>query len=149
MAVDGIQSVHGAHQVPCPAATVSNRAHARPNAASPRVALLGALLASTLLLHPDGAFAAPSCTITSTGGLAFGTYDPSLGGALDGLLSVQVKCPKVLTPQALLSRGSAPTFLPRTLRNGSETLEYNVYLDAGRTVVWGDGTEGTSAWLGP
>jgi spore coat protein U-like protein len=41
-----------------------------------------------------------------------------------------------------LSRGTSPTYVPRTMKNGSERLEYNLFTDAYAT-VWGDGTEGT------
>lgn len=109
-----------------------------------RLSLLLALLAAA-----GAARAAPSCTVTVAAGLAFGTYDTLGTAPLDSQLSVQLKCPKPLQPQAWLSRGSAPSFFPRTMRNGSEILPYNVFLDAGRTSVWGDGTGGSTAWFGP
>ena len=35
---------------------------------------------------------------------------------------------------------------PRTLRKGSEVLQYNLYRNAARTTIWGDGTGGTSVY---
>ena len=31
--------------------------------------------------------------------------------------------------------------------NGSESLSYNLYLDAARTTIWGDGTGGTQTFF--
>jgi hypothetical protein len=42
-----------------------------------------------------------------------------------------------------LNRGSSASFNPRTLQNGTEILNYNLYLDSARTSIWGDGTGGT------
>jgi spore coat protein U-like protein len=35
------------------------------------------------------------------------------------------------------------SFQQRIMRSGSDTLSYNLYLDAARTQVWGDGTNST------
>jgi spore coat protein U-like protein len=107
------------------------------------------LLTSGVLLLPGAARGAPKCNVTAAGGLAFGTYDTFAAAPVDSQLRVDVKCPKPLIPRLLLSSGSAPGFVPRTLQNGSEILSYNVYLDAARTVVFGDGTGGSSFWDGP
>lgn len=40
------------------------------------------------------------------------------------------------------------TFATRTLANGGNTLNFNVYSDAGRTTVWGDGSAGAPALVG-
>jgi spore coat protein U-like protein len=42
-----------------------------------------------------------------------------------------------------LGRGNAPTFTPRLMRNGASQFSYNLFLDAARTTIWGDGTGGT------
>ena len=31
--------------------------------------------------------------------------------------------------------------------NGSEALNYNLYLDTARTIIWGDGTAGTQTYF--
>lgn len=36
----------------------------------------------------------------------------------------------------------------RYLSNGKDNLYYNLYLDSARSVVWGDGTNGTSVYNG-
>jgi spore coat protein U-like protein len=43
-----------------------------------------------------------------------------------------------------LGAGSAGAFSPRTMLRSGEPLNYNLYLDAARTQVWGNGTSGTS-----
>lgn len=40
------------------------------------------------------------------------------------------------------------TYGTRTLANGANTLNFNVYSDAGRTTVWGDGSAGAPALVG-
>jgi spore coat protein U-like protein len=43
-----------------------------------------------------------------------------------------------------LDTGQAGSYAPRAMTNGSSLLTYNLYTDATRTVVWGDGAGGTS-----
>jgi spore coat protein U-like protein len=135
--------------VPCPSSTVPRGAHRRPDRPTARWSEVAHLLTSAGLLVPGAARGAPKCTVSAAGGLVFGTYDTFVAAPVDSQLTVTVKCPKPLVPRLLLSRGSAPAFVPRTLQNGSEILTYNVYLDAARTVVFGDGTGGSSFWDGP
>jgi spore coat protein U-like protein len=42
-----------------------------------------------------------------------------------------------------LSPGVAGNFSPRRLAAGSARLDYNLFRDAGRTQVWGNGTSGS------
>jgi spore coat protein U-like protein len=97
-------------------------------------------------LIPAVALAAPSCSVSSAGGLRFGTYD--LATDLDSTMTVRVRCPKTLVPQVLLDKGTAPTYFSRILRSGAEQLGYNVFLNAARTQIWGDGSPGTFVWMG-
>ncbi len=46
-----------------------------------------------------------------------------------------------------LDRGGGTSFATRRMVNGSEQLQYNLYLDAARTIIWGDGSGGTQALL--
>jgi spore coat protein U-like protein len=43
----------------------------------------------------------------------------------------------------LLSTGSSGSFTPRRLFSGGNSMQYNLYINAGRTQVWGDATGGT------
>jgi spore coat protein U-like protein len=87
-----------------------------------------------------------ACTITSTP-LTYGTYNVFATTPLDSTGSVTYRCGNsdhniVIT----LDRGGAATFNPRRMLLGTEVLNYNLYLDAARTTIWGDGTGGTQAF---
>ncbi len=47
-----------------------------------------------------------------------------------------------------LSAGSSGTTAARSLRSASDALLYNLYVDAGRALIWGDGTGGTGVVSG-
>lgn len=109
-----------------------------------RLALLGALCA----LAVTGTVQAMECTIRSVTGLVFGSYNVFNGSPLDISGAIVYRCTSVGGADNLvlqLSQGNAGTFAtPRRLLAGAFALDYNLFLDAGRTSVWGDGTFGTS-----
>ncbi|WP_399371074.1 spore coat protein U domain-containing protein [Thermosynechococcus sp. HN-54] len=43
-----------------------------------------------------------------------------------------------------LSTGNASRFTPRQTTSGRGRLDYNLYIDAARTQIWGDGTGGST-----
>ena len=45
-----------------------------------------------------------------------------------------------------LTRGGSSTFSPRRMFKGVEVLTYNLFRNAARTNVWGDGTSGTAVY---
>lgn len=95
------------------------------------------------LLLPAPAQAA--CTI-STVGVAFGVYD-SLGGAPDdGTGTVNADChPSDQSPVVALSPGLYGSYATRRMSSGSDELDYNLYTDLNRTIVWGDGSSGSQS----
>lgn len=95
----------------------------------------------------DRADAISSCTISTTA-VAFGTYNVYASTANSSTGSVTVRCNGGGTVTITLSSGSAPTFAPRTAKNGTNALNYNLYLDAAHTLVWGDGTGGSVVFSG-
>lgn len=103
------------------------------------------VLALVLVFAP--AARAFSCTVSSTG-LAFGSYDWLSGSPLDSSGSVSWSCDVVSPVTIALGRGSSSSFIPRRLQGGANGADYNTYLDASCTTVWGDGTGGTSTWAG-
>ena len=113
----------------------------------PRRAPWIGLLAVTLTLVSGFTEAAVTCTISTTA-LAFGAYDPVLAHAtvpLDSLATVSYRCTGGnAAPAIAISAGTGSGFNPRRLFSGANALTYNLFLDAGRTTVWGDGTNGTS-----
>jgi spore coat protein U-like protein len=109
--------------------------------------VLGALAASIWLYDPMPAAAqAGSCTISVTS-VAFGSYNVFTSTAIDSAGTVTYRCNSTAANISIaLSKGSSSSFSPRTLRKGGETLNYNLYRNAARTNIWGDGTGGTSVY---
>jgi spore coat protein U-like protein len=107
------------------------------------------LLVSTALmacLLPAEAQAA-SCSFMNAAGMLFGTYDVFDPAPLDTTGSITFLCNGVGPSDMLtveLSAGGASNAMDRRMRHGSDSLSYNLYLDAARTLVWGNGMGGTS-----
>jgi spore coat protein U-like protein len=111
-----------------------------------RPRLIFASLAALVVLNASEAHAAPSCTISSTS-VNFGSYNVFTGSATDSTGSVTINCNgSAHNIIVTLSQGASSTFNPRTMQKGGETLTYNLYRDAARTTIWGDGTGGTSTY---
>ena len=87
------------------------------------------------------------CTMNATP-IGFGNYDAFSGAPLDGVGTITVNCTgNVGRATVTLSVSSTSgTFNPRRMKRsgGSDLLGYNVYTDATRTAIFGDGTGGTS-----
>lgn len=98
------------------------------------------------LVSPIPAMAAINCSI-STVSVAFGSYNVFASSALTSTGSVTIRCVGVGTGtnavSIALSKGNSASFQPRQMFRGIEPLSYNLYLDAGGTQIWGDGTGGT------
>lgn len=87
-----------------------------------------------------------TCVITATG-VDFGVYDTINPSPNDSTGTISYSCSQgggALNVTITLDQGVAGTF-NRTMTNGIDRLNYNLYLDAGRTNIWGDGTRGTMA----
>ena len=88
-----------------------------------------------------------SCSVSATA-VNFGTYDPLSGSAAQSSGTVTVDCQVLLVGlfvswTVTLSTGSSGSYVARQLRSGVNSLSYNLYTNAARTSVWGDGTNGT------
>jgi len=106
---------------------------------------ISGLILAALLIAPRSAAALGSCSFGSTVGVNFGASDVFNTIPTDSTGSLTYTCISVLGTITIdLSRGSAPSYFPRQMRKGAETMSYNLYLDAARISVWGDGTGGTS-----
>jgi spore coat protein U-like protein len=99
---------------------------------------------------------AVTCSVSSAG-LAFGNYDVFAAGATTINANVNVTCSQdpadkgadKLQPYVVsLSTGSSGSFVQRTLKNGANTLGYNIYTSNAYSVVWGDGTGSTATQSG-
>lgn len=101
-------------------------------------------LVLALLLLPATAFA--QCSVNAVG-VSFGSYDPFSDQNLDGTGSVSVACGPP-TPYSISLGAGGGTYLSRSMSSGAYVLAYNLYTDATRTTVWGDGTASTAVLQG-
>lgn len=94
------------------------------------------------------ALVASGCAVTALP-LAFGAYDPTSASATTGQTTVTVLCTVGTAYNVGLNAGggSGATVATRKLTNGSDTLDYTLYSDSGRTTVWGN-TVGTNTVSG-
>ena len=106
-----------------------------------RLLLAGALVAG-LSVRAEGA-----CTVSSSS-VVFGSYNVFTSSDTTSTGTVTYQCSnKDHDIEITLSKGSSPTYAGRTLRKGSESLTYNLYLDAAYSAIWGDATGGTNTYF--
>lgn len=87
--------------------------------------------------------AAQACSISTTP-VAFGNYSVFTATDTDSTGTVTYKCNASINAATVtLSKGVSSTYSPRTLLKGAEALNYNLYRNAARTQIAGDGTAGT------
>lgn len=107
----------------------------------------GGVLVLLLALGTGRALAA-QCTVDATG-VRFGSYDRLDGTPLDATGTVTVTCTsgyhEAVAYQIQSSTGTGGKYFPRDLVGNTDTLKYNLYIDAARSLVWGDGSSATSA----
>jgi spore coat protein U-like protein len=85
-----------------------------------------------------------ACTVSTTG-VNFGSYSVFDASPTDTTGTLTVRCTGLnFIVTATLSTGSSGSYAVRTLRRGAETLNYNLFADATRTSVLGDGNGGTT-----
>jgi spore coat protein U-like protein len=115
------------------------------------LAMLSALFFALQVLPVSGA----TCSASSTG-VASGSYTPNQSVPADYAGQVTINCqqgaldalPMTVNYSVDLSRGASVSYSPRDLVSGTSTLHYNLYIDATRTVVWGDTSGGTASVSG-
>ena len=93
---------------------------------------------------PGGA----SCTI-ETRPLSFGNFDPEAGANLDAVAQVIYTCDNQAKKIRIeMTTGQANQFSPRRMAAGTglDFLDYNIYLDATRQTIWGQGAYGTDVY---
>lgn len=88
---------------------------------------------------------AKTCNVSS-GGLAFGLYNPASATNRNVTGSVVITCDKKIKAELSLSvgNGRAASYSggrKMTRTTGGGTLTYNLYIDLSRTLVFGDGTD--------
>lgn len=106
---------------------------------------MAALVAVAGILGTSPAEAA-KCTISTTP-IAFGAYNVFSSAPVDSVGSLLFNCSGTNNVSIAISQGQSGTFQPRALRNGAESLYYNLFLDAARSTVWGNGSGGTQTYV--
>lgn len=101
---------------------------------------------------PVNATVVSSCTVSGTL-LNFGTALDPLAAAVpvDASSALTVTCtnttPYTVALDAGVNAGSS-SFAGRSMKNGSYAMGYQLYVNSGRSTVWGDGTGGSSTASG-
>jgi spore coat protein U-like protein len=98
--------------------------------------------ASQISLMVCGPAAAASCEIGPQS-VSFGDYDTLVEHPLDGIGTISIVCDSETFFTVSLDRG-AGSYAARRMTSGEQYLEYNLYTDASRIMVWGDGTAGSN-----
>lgn len=106
------------------------------------------VLACAALLAPGAATATveAACTISATA-VNFGAYDVYAASPDDSVGSITYQCGTADRNITItLSTGGSGTYAARQMQpsSGSDRLVYNLYTDAARTAVWGNGSGGTN-----
>jgi spore coat protein U-like protein len=79
-----------------------------------------------------------SVCIVSNGAVAFGSYDPTSGTALDQSGTFTVTCTKGTSATVGLNTGANASGSVRRMTDGTDFLSYELYKEVGRTNVWGN-----------
>lgn len=107
-----------------------------------RMRRVAAGLVIAIVLLAGSRAEAAKCSIASSP-LTFGIYNVFNTAPVDSTGTVTIDCNGGAKNVVLtISRGQSSTFIPRTLKKGSESLAYNLFQDASRSMVWGDGSGG-------
>jgi spore coat protein U-like protein len=107
-----------------------------------RPAFILLALALAAPLAPAAGAVQPSCTVSATP-VTFGIYVPTSASPTDSTGTVTVDCAWSTGYAVALSTGASGSYASRQMRHGGARLAYQLYADAARTTVWGNGSGGT------
>ena len=118
----------------------------------PAALLVAALAFGITAASPAHACTLCSCSATTTNA-SFGTYDPTTTAPTDTSGTITVNCTGVVallgTVEVAASAGTSGNVAQRTMRKGVDPLNYNLYTDPARLIVFGDGTAGSQTITRP
>lgn len=102
---------------------------------------VGVVVCLAGLMMASGAGAAV-CQVSATV-VSFGSFSPLTLDLVDSTGNITVNCTDVAGYSITLSAGNG-SYSQRSLLSGGHALDYNLYRDAARQQVWGDGISGGS-----
>ena len=108
--------------------------------------LFGTIFSACLAFLPQPALAA-KCSFQSVAGVNFGAYDVfSPNPNNNGVGSLIIACNGGGSNRfnVALNAGQSHSHVSRVMRSGANTLIYDLFTDSACTVIWGDGTGGSS-----
>lgn len=115
---------------------------------SARIILAAALVSMAV---PDMAQAVCQINLST---LIFGNYDPLETSPVDSVGNLTYFCSQPVPIVTItIDRSGGGNMLNRRMGHSggqdADALLYNIYLDAARTAIWGDGTQGSQIWVAP
>lgn len=115
--------------------------------AVPRVLKSGLCCAGLWAALSHSAVSAPKCSFATASSVDFGTYSVfEVTPNNFGVGTIAISCQGGGGPfKVSLSTGQSHSFSARDMQSGASHLSYNLYTTAARSVVWGDGSGGSSA----
>lgn len=113
---------------------------------------LASATAVWLVAWSSNTLAATSCSFKSVSAVSFGSYNvfasfANHGGV--GKLTISCQGGGNSNFEVTLSTGQSNSFVSRMMMNGANVLHYNLYTSTARSVIWGDGTGGSSVMTVP
>jgi spore coat protein U-like protein len=87
----------------------------------------------------------PSCVVSATN-VAFGTFTPAATGNASATGGISSTCTKTTAYNITIDGGASGSIANRAMagatQGNADKLSYNLFLDAGHSSIWGDGTTG-------
>lgn len=114
---------------------------------SRRIAALATVLFLGILAAPALA-RAQTCWYTAAPDMPFGLYDATGPGPFDALGTFRFDCSNASIRARVTLSSGVGSFAQRQMAQGGARLAYNLYTDAARTTIFGDGTPPSVALTG-
>jgi len=90
------------------------------------------------------------CGISVDKPMNFGLFNPIESEIKSSVVFLKVSCSgeDISNYKIIFSRGKGRSISPRYMLGKSNKLGYNLYIDAARTIIWGNGRNGSSPLYG-